>query len=72
VYRNLPAERRRERWVLVATAHPAKFNEVVEPLVGTTVPVPPALGELLSLPSLQRDIAPTLEGLRAVLLENTA
>ena len=67
VYRQLPPERRRERWVLAATAHPAKFNDVVEPLIGTTVPVPPALAELLSLPSHQQQVAPTLEALRGVL-----
>jgi threonine synthase len=72
VYRNLPAQRRAERWVLVATAHPAKFNDVVEPLISATVPVPPALLELLALPSLQRDTAPTLEALRAVLMERAA
>ncbi len=53
--------------MLVATAHPAKFNDVVEPLIGTTVPVPPALAELLLLPSQQRDVAPTLADLRRVL-----
>jgi threonine synthase len=72
VYRTLPAERRKERWVLVATAHPAKFNDVVEPLVGATVPVPPALADLLALPSLQQQTAPTLEALRAVLMGKTA
>ena len=35
VYARLPeAERRAQHWVLVATAHPAKFREIVEPLVG--------------------------------------
>ena len=67
LYSTLPASRRRERWVLVGTAHPAKFNDVVEPLIGAEVPVPPALAELLSLPSLQRDVAPTLDALRQVL-----
>lgn len=67
VYRQLPAERRKERWVLVATAHPAKFNDVVEPLIGADVPVPAALAELLSLPSLERDVAPHLDELRRVL-----
>ena len=34
-YERLPPERRRKgRWVLVATAHPAKFREIVEPLIG--------------------------------------
>jgi threonine synthase len=67
LYRQLPEARVAERWVLVATAHPAKFNDVVEPLIGTAVPVPPALAALLSLPSQQQDVAPTLAGLRRVL-----
>ena len=67
LYRQLPAARRQERWVLVGTAHPAKFNDVVEPLIGAEVPVPPALAGLLSLPSLQQDVAPCLDDLRQVL-----
>jgi threonine synthase len=66
-WRSLPAERRAERWVIVATAHPAKFNEIVEPLVGAAVPVPAALAALLSLPSQQSVIEPRLEALRAAL-----
>ena len=35
VYSRLSAAERRDRpWVLVATAHPAKFNEIVEPIIG--------------------------------------
>ncbi len=37
-------------WILAATAHPAKFETVVEPLIGTRVKVPPELDELLSRP----------------------
>lgn len=33
--------------VVYATAHPAKFDTVVEPEIGTEVPVPPQLAELL-------------------------
>ena len=69
VYRQLGERRRDERWVLVATAHPAKFNDVVEPLIGEVVPVPPALAALLELPSVQTQVEPTLEALRAVLTE---
>ena len=72
LYRQLPAERRKERWVLVGTAHPAKFNDVVEPLIGAAVPVPSALADLLSLPSLQQDVAPRLDDLRNVLKGNLA
>ena len=38
-------------WAVVATAHAAKFDSVVEPLIGAPVPVPAALAELLTRPS---------------------
>ena len=47
-------------WVLAATAHPAKFETVVEPLVGKTVAPPPQLKELLSRPSSHEEIMPDL------------
>ena len=51
-YRQLPDDvREAEDWVLVATAHPAKFETVVEPLVGEPVPLPDELAELLERPS---------------------
>ena len=71
VYRGLPASRRSERWVLVATAHPAKFNDIVEPLIGTEVPVPKALSELLALPSVQSVVEPQLDALRGILLQGS-
>jgi threonine synthase len=55
--------------VLVATAHPAKFNDVVEPLIGTDVPVPESLAALLALPSRQVEVEPGLESLRVALME---
>jgi len=67
VYRRLDAGRRKGRWVLVATAHPAKFDDVVEPLIGVKVPVPEALAALLALPSLQVEVEPGLEALRRAL-----
>jgi threonine synthase len=36
---------------VVATAHPAKFPEVVEPCIGGPVALPPALARMLSQPS---------------------
>jgi threonine synthase len=38
-------------WALVATAHPAKFESVVEPLVGHSIPVSPALAAMLTRPA---------------------
>jgi len=52
------AERTGEDWILVATAHPAKFEAIVEPLIGVTVPVPDALAQLLSRPSRAVTIDP--------------
>jgi threonine synthase len=61
----LPAERRqRGRWVLVSTAHPAKFREIVEPLIGRTVAVPDSLAQLFARPSRCTDIDATLDALR--------
>jgi threonine synthase len=36
--------------VFLATAHPAKFREVVEPAIGETVPLPPVLAASLGRP----------------------
>lgn len=38
-------------WCVVATAHPAKFESIVEPLIGRAVEVPEALAELLMRPA---------------------
>lgn len=54
-------------WVLVATAHPAKFEQVVEPLIGRTLPVPPALAAILERPGQAPTIEATVEALRRVL-----
>jgi len=61
------ADRAAGPWVLVATAHPAKFPETVEPLIGATVPVPPALARLLTLPRHATEIPATLGALAEVL-----
>jgi threonine synthase len=64
VHARLPEqEKLAHQWVLVSTAHPAKFREIVEPLVGT-VPVPDNLQRLYDLPSVFSEIDPTLSDLR--------
>jgi len=67
VYRRLSEEERDRPWVLVATAHPAKFNDIVEPIVGKPVEVPAALGRLLELPRHMLDLPPTLKAVAAAL-----
>jgi threonine synthase len=68
VYARLDVKERRDHpWVLVATAHPAKFNEVVEPIIGKTVSVPDALDRLLRLKRNFVDLPPTLQAVAAAL-----
>jgi threonine synthase len=52
VHDQLPEVRRRsEPWIIAATAHPAKFDNIVEEIIGVPVPVPSELKALLDLPS---------------------
>jgi len=68
VYARLPEARRgKGPWVIVATAHAAKFREIVEPLIGRPPPVPHALAELYARPTSCTEIEPTLAALRAAL-----
>jgi len=62
-----PKQRATGPWVLVATAHPAKFREIVEPLVSQTLPVPESLERLFRLPARFLEIDPTLAALRTAL-----
>jgi len=55
------------RWVLVATAHPAKFREIVEPLIGRDISVPETLAKLFARPSEFTEIDAELGALRAAL-----
>jgi threonine synthase len=64
-----PAVQRAQRWVVVATAHPAKFREIVEPLIGREVPVPETLARLFARPVQYVEIAATANALRAALEE---
>ena len=50
-------------WILVATAHPAKFETIVEPIIGTAVELPPELAELLARPAHAVAIEPDLGSL---------
>ncbi|MFB6248089.1 MAG: threonine synthase, partial [Salinibacter sp.] len=53
-------------WILVATAHPAKFPEVVEPLVGHAVDVPEPLAEVMARSRPVPEIDPSLDALADV------
>jgi len=55
-------------WAVVATAHAAKFDSVVEPLIGCRVEVPTALAELLARPSHAEPLTADYAALRGRLL----
>jgi threonine synthase len=57
--------------VVVATAHPAKFREIVEPLIGRTVEVPEMLTKLFARPAQCTEIDADLTALRAALGRRT-
>ena len=54
--------------VVLGTAHPAKFAETVEPLIGETVPVPPGIVRVMDRPRRSIRIPPDLEALRGLLV----
>ena len=53
--------------IVLGTAHPAKFPEVVEPTLGQAVALPPALAERLALDVRATRIPPQLDVLVSVL-----
>lgn len=70
-WRQLDADvARAHDWIIVATAHPAKFEMIVEPLIGQSVPVPAELAAILSRPATAVAIEPHLEALAAALGNN--
>jgi threonine synthase len=53
--------------VFLATAHPAKFREVVEPAIGKDVPLPPVLAEAITRPRHSVPIPAEYPALRRLL-----
>ena len=64
-------------WIITATAHPAKFSEIVTPLIGaslkagetTTLEMPPNLARLFDRPSRSASIEPTVDAAARALRE---
>jgi threonine synthase len=56
-----------QHWLIAGTAHPAKFDSIVEPLIGQSVPLPAAFAQLLAQPSFAEPLANDYAALRRVL-----
>jgi threonine synthase len=57
----------RQPTILVATASPAKFDTIVEPLIGKKVDIPEPLARILAQPSHVQSVDPTLKALQQAL-----
>ena len=57
-----------ENLCVVATAHPSKFDDVVEPLLGHPVESPQALRTMLDRPAISEPLNADYESLKALLL----
>lgn len=55
--------------MVLATAHPAKFGDVVHAAIGHAVPMPEALATAMTRPRLVTHIGPSLDRLRPLLTE---
>ena len=60
-------DRRNHAWSVCATAHAAKFDTIVEPIIRRSVEVPPALAEILNLPARSEALDPDIGALRTAL-----
>ena len=54
--------------IFLATAHPAKFKESVEGILGVELAMPKPLADALAKPCLAKDISNNYDGLREIML----
>ena len=57
--------------IFLATAHPAKFAEIVEPIIGRPVPKPAPLAEALARPRHIVRIPATYDAVKSILAEGS-
>ena len=69
VYRGFSSEiKDNNHWSIVSTAHPAKFENIVEPIIDELIEIPNSLSKLLKLDSSFISIEPKLEKLMDIIL----
>jgi threonine synthase len=57
-----------KHWMLAATAHPAKFNDVVDQLLQREIPMPDSLADMMRKPANSQALNADYSALRALLL----
>lgn len=63
-----PEEREQTQGIFLATAHPVKFYDIVEPALQISVPIPDSLATLLQCPKVAHLLPPDYAALRRFLL----
>jgi threonine synthase len=58
-------------WVVVATADPSKFEEIIEPIIQTKIPIAPQLQALLDRPSHVVPVVCSLEEIQKICVFHT-
>jgi threonine synthase len=56
-------------WIMVSTADPCKFEEVIEPLIGRSVPIAPSMQIMLDTPAIQKIVNPDLHDIQTVVMQ---
>jgi len=56
-----------QAWIVVATADPCKFTEIIEPLINVQVPLAPQLKQLLDMPNKIRRVSASLAAIKKLL-----
>ena len=66
-YHRLKTVNQNKPWIIMATAHPVKFNEIIEPLLHINIPIPTYLNVLLMKQQHFLIIEPVQKALEALL-----
>lgn len=67
-YARLDTDQQAERpWIVAATAHPFKFADIVEPLIGAKIAPTPSLAAIYERPTRKTEISADLASLEGVL-----
>lgn len=66
-YHRLHSVDKEKPWIIAATAHPVKFNEIIESLLGISIPIPEALEHMLAKKQSFMEIEPIYASLQQIL-----
>ena len=70
-WRELPSNLAKEDWLIVATAHPYKFSEVIEPIIDTAIAPPDCLAQIMERQTKSTPLEPELPALADILSAQT-